>query len=117
MTQEVLLDINSIDIHGMSNDQKREVERVGLWTWMKNYHPVAVPAKDDKRAQAAVTADHLCGLGSKCLRAEKRRGFPVVGKGAYCSEKCASRARAMAQREQKAKRDAFLAEGGQIMEK
>lgn len=104
-----------IDIHGMSLEYRREVERIGLWAWMRNYHPVALPAKGDKRAQAAAKAERLCGLGSKCLRAAKRRGFPIVGKGLYCSERCAGRAKAIEKAEQKAKRAAFLASGGQIM--
>ena len=34
-----------------------------------------------------------CALGSLCLRAEARRGYPVPGRGRYCSVACQGRAR------------------------
>ena|SRR5271157_1850898 len=104
-----------IDIYGMSPEHLKRVEKIGLWAWMQEYHPVALPPKGDKRAAAAVQSDHLCALGSKCLRAEKRRGFPVIGKSPYCSEKCAGRAKVIEKAAQKAKRDVYLATGGQIL--
>jgi hypothetical protein len=118
MTQETLLEINGIDIHGMSNEHRARIEQIGLWQWMREYNPVPIAVKTpkgDKRAQAAAIAERLCALGSKCLKAEYRRGFPVVGKGLYCSDRCAGRAKAIEKAEKKAARDAYLAEGGQIL--
>ena len=44
--------------------------------------------------EAKADEPRICGLKSKCLRAVKRRGAVVVGKGLYCSEICKGAARA-----------------------
>lgn len=39
-----------------------------------------------------------CALRSRCLRAAKRHGAPVKGKGLYCSDACRGRAKALAKK-------------------
>ncbi|HET7440876.1 MAG TPA: hypothetical protein VFJ47_06190 [Terriglobales bacterium] len=44
-------------------------------------------------SHATIPGVRRCALGSRCLRAEARRGFPVPGQGRYCSVACQGRAR------------------------
>ena len=46
-------------------------------------------------SHATIPGVRRCALGSRCLRAEARRGFPVPGQGRYCSVACQGRARVM----------------------
>jgi hypothetical protein len=44
--------------------------------------------------EAKADEPRICALKSKCLRAVKRKGAAVVGKGLYCSDICKGAARA-----------------------
>ncbi|HET7442700.1 MAG TPA: hypothetical protein VFJ47_15460 [Terriglobales bacterium] len=44
-------------------------------------------------SHATIPGVRRYALGTRCLRAEARRGFPVPGQGRYCSVACQGRAR------------------------
>jgi hypothetical protein len=44
-------------------------------------------------SHATIPGVRRCALGSLCLRAEARRGYPLPGHGRYCSVACQGRAR------------------------
>lgn len=52
---------------------------------------VEIPAN-----HAAIAGIRRCALNSRCLRAETRKGYPVGGRGLYCSSACLGRAKAIA---------------------
>src|SRR5579862_769688 len=51
----------------------------------------------DSQSHASIPGVYRCSLGSRCLRAEARKGYPISGNGRYCSVACQGRARAIVQ--------------------
>lgn len=52
--------------------------------------PDSVLPKTDAPTVASVKR---CALGQKCIRAAKRKGYPVKGRATYCSPSCRARAK------------------------
>ena len=50
-------------------------------------------------SHATIPGVRRCALGSRCLRAEARRGYPVPRQGRYCSVACQGRARVIVQQQ------------------
>jgi len=94
-----------IDIHGLDQKEIDRIGQIGLNVWM------------DEKAHKAVlaTSTKLCALKSRCIRAERQKGYPVVGKGEFCSKNCRDRAKILARKAAEAKKTAYLAVGGQVM--
>src|SRR5438445_4796530 len=70
----------------------------GSTDWMSE--PVRKSVMKQRREMNAPPEPKVCALGSKCLRAYRRKPAEVTGTGQYCSSMCRGTAQALAKRSQ-----------------